>query len=245
MTHVMLMLFTLAPLAPLAPPETRPTIADPGGAAAGPPARVEAAAESRDGDAYYLGVCAACDALLGTKGETITRIIDGRDLRFCCAACRERWTAAPVECAARLDRIMIADQLPHYPLKTSIVSGRPLGDRPIDVILGNRLFRLADESERAALASDLPRRLDALDRAVIAAQAPSYGMPTKCPVQGDILDSDTPIDIVVANRMIRVCCMRCVRMVRAHPSQYLPMIEFANRAAAEERAHRRDAGLPP
>ncbi len=31
-------------------------------------------------------------------------------------------------------------------------------------------------------------------------QAPTYGTPDRCPVQGDILDSDEPIDFVVANR---------------------------------------------
>ncbi len=186
-----------------------------------------------EGDRYYLSTCALCDALLGTRGEVVDETTHARHLRFCNAACHDRFAHSPDESLARIDRVLIADQLPHYPLRVSIVSGEPLGDAPLDFIAGNRLFRVRSAGERSVVHADPEAYFDKLDRAVIAAQSGKYAMPDKCPVQGDILDSDTPIDIVIANRMIRLCCLRCVQVVRARPSQYLGMVDYANRAAAQ------------
>jgi hypothetical protein len=129
---------------------------------------------------------------------------------------------------------MIADQRPYYPLATSVVSGRPLPPTALEFVWGNRLFRVADLSERSVIERDPGRFLRALDAAVIAAQRPTYGMPDKCPVQGEILASDTPIDIVIAHRMVRVCCMRCAAVVRNRPSQFLALVDYANRHAARD-----------
>ncbi len=188
------------------------------------------------GDAYYLDTCAHCAGMLGVRGEAHERRYAGRGVRFCSAGCTEAFERDRAGGFERLDRRMIADQLRHYPLSTSIVSGREFGREPVDFIVGNRLFRVSDQAERRAVESDPDSYLRSLDRAVIEAQRPIYGMPTKCPVQGEILEGDTPIDIVVANRMVRVCCANCVRRVRSRPSQYLGMVDFSNREAAAARA---------
>lgn len=181
------------------------------------------------GDAFYLSKCVICNSLLGSKGDTFDLQEQRRTVRLCSAACVATFRNDPAESWRRLDRALIADQAPHYPLDASIVSNAPLTPDAIDVICGNRLFRVNTPAERNALLNDPQPYFVALDRAVIDAQRPSYGMPRKCPVQGDILDSDTPIDLVVANRMIRVCCADCARTVRAHPSQYLALVDYANR----------------
>jgi hypothetical protein len=186
------------------------------------------------GDRYYLGTCATCDSVLGSRGEAVERVIARRDLRFCRESCSEAFERNVDASVRRLDGVMADDQRPHYPITTCIVSGRSLGDAPVEVVLGNRLFRVHSARERAALLADPDRVLRELDEACLNAQSPTYAMPDKCPVQGDILDSDTPIDIVIANRMVRVCCMRCVRVVRARPSQYLAMIDYAHKAARAE-----------
>jgi hypothetical protein len=186
-------------------------------------------------DAYYLSVCAWCGGLLGSRGEAVEVTRAGRPLRFCSGPCAADFDAAGAAAFERLDARMIADQRPHYPLKVSLLTGRPLGPAPIEFIWGNRLFMAVDEAERRRILASPAEAIRVLDRAVIAAQTPGYGMPTKCPVQGDILPNDEVIDIVVANRMIRVCCARCARAVRARPYQYLAMVEYANRAAAELR----------
>ncbi|MFM9995653.1 MAG: hypothetical protein ACKVU4_07620 [Phycisphaerales bacterium] len=185
-------------------------------------------------DSYYLSTCARCDGLLGSKGESMEVVRDGRRLRLCSGACIDAFDRDPRAGCEHVDAVMIADQRPHYPLTTSLVTGRPLGPSPIEFIWGNRLFRAADDAERGLLLARPAESMRLLNRAVCVAQAPLYGMPHKCPVQGDILPSDDPVDIVVANRMIRVCCGRCAHVVRARPHQYLAMVEYANRHRSNE-----------
>ncbi len=193
----------------------------------------EGAAPTRfAGDAYYLSQCVICKSLLGSKGDTSEVHEQHRTVRLCSPVCAASFRNDTAEGWLRVDRALIADQTPHYPLRTSIVSNAPLTPQAIDVICENRLFRVNTPAERDAILRDPRAYFHALDRAVIEMQRPTYGMPTKCPVQGDILDGDTPIDLVVANRMIRVCCSDCARTVRAHPSQYLALVDYANRHPA-------------
>jgi hypothetical protein len=191
---------------------------------------------SDSADAYYLRTCAVCRAALGSKGEALDRRYRDRALRFCTSHCCDVFERDKDAGLARLDAEMIADQIPFYPLKVSLIDGRPLGEKPLDFIWGNRLFRAVDAAERDRILADPAEAMRRLDRAVIMAQRPGYGMPDKCPVQGDILPTDRIIDLVVANRMVRVCCIRCARVVRARPYQYLSMVEYANREAAGRRA---------
>ncbi len=188
-------------------------------------------------DRYYLSTCARCEAALGSRGEAVARMREGRELRFCTEACAAEFDRVPARVIEAVDARMAADQAPHYPLQTCVVSGKRLPGRPLDVLWGNRLFRVAGTRERNRLLADPQRYLALLDDAVLAAQGPAYALPRKCPVQGDILRGDPTIDIVVANRMIRVCCTRCARLVRARPYQYLSMVDYANRAASNA-AHR-------
>ncbi len=180
-------------------------------------------------DRYYLSACPMCGTLLGARGEAVELVHEGRELRFCNVRCRDDFARDPRVGLGRVDALMIADQRPHYPLDVSVIDARPLGSVPIEFIWGNRLFRAADARDRDAILADPAGALRALDRAVLDAQRPSYGMPDTCPVQGDILESDRRIDLVVANRMVRVCCARCARVVRARPFQYLTMVDYANR----------------
>lgn len=190
----------------------------------------------RRGDAYYLSTCAQCDRPLGFVGPALDVVVGERALRFCAQGCLEAFLNALPGSWTHVDGVVARDQMPHYPITTSIVSGKALGPSPVDLVWCNRLVRLSDEGERARFLASPERFVDALDAEVIRVQSPTYGMPNRCPVQGDILDSDEPIDFVVANRMVRVCCARCVRSVKNRPYQYLALVDLANRQAAEERA---------
>jgi hypothetical protein len=186
------------------------------------------------GDNYYLSTCARCDRLLGSVGTAIDVIHEQRSLRFCSDACAQAFHREPAATLAHADQVVTADQLPRYPIATSIVSGRRLGPNPVDLVWCNRLVRLADARERDDFLRDPERHLRALDSRVLEAQAAGYGMPDRCPVQGDILDSDTPVDFVIANRMVRVCCGRCMSIVKARPYQFLALVDYANKEAAEK-----------
>ncbi|QQS09530.1 MAG: hypothetical protein IPK69_02605 [Phycisphaerales bacterium] len=199
------------------------------------PTSDEAAADFMD--RFPMSRCPLCDSYLGARGEAVEIVHSGRQIRLCCDSCRLAFERDPYQALARVDSVLVADQMPHYPLKTSLFDVRPLPERPIDFIWGNRLFRAVDTADRDRILANPVTAIRRLDQAVIEAQRPTYGMPDKCPVQGDILPNEARIDIVVANRMIRVCCGRCVKVVKARPYQYLAMVEFANR----ERALRMDA----
>lgn len=178
---------------------------------------------------YYLGVCAQCNGPLGAKGEAIECEIRARPVRFCCSACESAFIQDMPASFERLDALMIADQRPHYTLTTSIVSDRPLPSSPLEFIVADRLIRVIDAAERAEFERDAAAYMARLDRALLKSQRPSYGMPDKCPVQGDILPGDVVTDFVIASRMVRVCCLRCERVVRARPYQYLSMVDYARR----------------
>lgn len=196
-------------------------------------------------DRFVLDQCPLCATRLGTRGETVVISLDGREVRLCSGHCHARLDADLDAARLRIDGAQLADQAPHYPTSVSLLDEQPLGETPIDFIWGNRHFKARDEAEKQAILADPLPALRTLDRAVVKSQRPGYGMPDTCPVQGDILENESKIDIVVANRMIRVCCERCVRMVREHPSQYLSMVEYASRAAAAERdADAQDATVP-
>lgn len=205
-----------------------------------PPAdqRAEAAGRTSDEavsdfmDRFPMSRCPLCDSYLGSRGEAVEIIHSGRQIRLCCDSCRLVFERDPSKALARIDAVLIADQMPYYPLKMSLLDARPLPERPIDFIWGNRLFRAVDTVDRDRILVNPVAAIRRLDQAVIETQRPTYGMPNKCPVQGDILPNEARIDIVVANRMIRVCCGRCAKVVKVRPYQYLAMVEFANRERA-------------
>jgi hypothetical protein len=197
-------------------------------AAALPPAAVTKV----QGDLYYFDHCARCDRLLGTRGDPVVVVSDGRHLRFCEQACAANFEAEAPASMAKLDNAMIADQAPLYPVDHSIVSGRPLGSSPVQFIWGNRLIRVVDAPERSQFLADPARYTAALDKATIEARWQGYPV-IKCPVQGTRLEDEfnPRLAVVVAQRIIRVCCLDCAARVREQPSHYLPLIDLANRQA--------------
>lgn len=205
----------------------------PASPAAESPAPLPVAAPSAArGDLYYFVDCAQCDRLLGTRGEPVQRVFDGRHLRFCELACAEQFAADVPAGMGRLDALMIADQAPLYPIETSIVSGRALAGSPRQFVWGNRLIRVCDASEESQFLENPSRFMPALDKATVEARWKGYPV-VKCPVQGTRLEDEynPRMAVVVAQRIVRVCCLDCAARVRGQPSHYLPLIDLANRQA--------------
>lgn len=234
------MLLSTALLCAAQPPTSVPATAP---SASQPAGGDEQFAAKRQGDPFYVTWCATCAKPRYRTGQSILFMHGDRELRFCCKECVETFDSDPAAAITALDRRLIEDQLPHYPLTSSIVSDKPLGEHPVEVIWNNRLFRLADEAERATLMNDPMRFQRLLDDEVIKAQDPIYG-PSKCPVQGEFFDESEIRRIVIGNRMIKLCCGNCVRVVRANPGQYLVMVDSSNREAARNRAAAAAASRP-
>jgi hypothetical protein len=94
--------------------------------------------------AYPLKNCPITGAELGTMGDPIVEIIEGREVQFCCKACPDKFKANSALYFQKMDNEIIAMQSPDYPLDFCMVSGDELGGdhgEIIDVVVNNQLFR--------------------------------------------------------------------------------------------------------
>lgn len=190
-------------------------------------------AKERLGDPYPFRTCPISGMELGSMGEPPVKVYEGREVRFCCAGCFPKFERDLAASFARLDEKTVKDQAPLYPLKTSVVSGKPLPEKPIDVVVGNRLVRLAEEGERATLTKEPRKYLKSLDEAVVAAQKKDYPL-TKCPVSGDALEEGA-VDVVIAGRLIRLCCEGCREDIEKTPARFIEEVDKARKSGQGDR----------
>ncbi len=94
---------------------------------------------------YPLEKCIVSGKPLGNSAKNV--VLYNRLFRLCCSDCREKLRDRPWFYFGKLDRAVIADQKPTYPLERSVVSGKPLGKDAVDHVIANRLIRLANPDE--------------------------------------------------------------------------------------------------
>lgn len=211
-------------------------VAWPAPAAAQPAGSPKAAAPSaaqpdgkRVGEAYPLTTCPISGSKLGSMGDPIVKVYDGREVRFCCKSCPPKFEKDIAKSMAKLDEAIMKDQGSLYPLKTSVVTGKDLPEKPFEFVFGNRLVRLGGEGERADFLKDSKKYIGELDKAVIAAQGKDYPLKT-CPVSNEELGGmGTPVDVVLGGRLIRLCCKSCKKDVESDPTKFIAMIDEARK----------------
>ena len=163
-------------------------------------------------------------------------------MRFCCKSCPPKFEKDLAKSLETLDAAIIKDQGPIYPLTTSVVTGKDLPaapSKPYDFVYGNRLIRLGAESEKADFLKDPKKYLAKLDEAVIAAQGKDYPLKT-CPVsKEDLGGMGEPVNVVVAGRLVRLCCNGCKKDLMKDPLKYIAAVD-----AAKKDAKPADAGSP-
>jgi len=177
------------------------------------------------GDPYPFDVCAADGAKLGGAAERVS--LNGRDFRFCSEACVENFKADPDKIIAALDAKIIAEQGKNYPLKSCLIMEDEVlvAGETEDVVLNNRLFRLCCPKCVKKFNADPEKYWAKQDAAVIAALKPTYKLDT-CPVSGEKLGAQgEPVDMVVANRLIRLCCKECKRSVKDNAAAVLAKVQ--------------------
>lgn len=175
------------------------------------------AAEDVQGDPYTLNVCAVSGEELGSMGEPIVMEVDGREVRLCCAGCRPRIEKDPAKYLSSVDEKMVADQMQWYPLETDVVTGEKLGDDTINMIYKNRLVRLNNQESVAKFNEDPGAYLAKVDEAVVEKQDADYPIDT-CVISGQELGSmGEPIDLILANRLVKICCAGCSKGVHKEP----------------------------
>ena len=66
-------------------------------------------------------------------------VYKNRLVRLCCSKCVRRFKRNPDQYLAALDKQVMAEQIKNYPLKTCVVTDRPLGENPAKFIVGDRM----------------------------------------------------------------------------------------------------------
>jgi len=181
------------------------------------------AAAGRVGDAYTLGTCPISGEKLGTMGDAVVLIQDGKEIRLCCEGCKKKYEAKAAEVNGEVDAKLIADQDAHYPSKTCINSDAELKDGGVSFIVGNRLVKTCCEKCEAKVKADPAAFLAKLDQQVIDAQKADYKL-TTCPISGEPL-GDKPVEMVVANRLVKLCCADCKKGVEKDPAAALSKVD--------------------
>ncbi|MEK6701595.1 MAG: hypothetical protein AABZ53_04980 [Planctomycetota bacterium] len=214
-------------------------------AAKEPPAKAPDAAKAKAvGDLYSLATCPISGGKLGSMGDPVVKTYDGREVRFCCDSCPPKFEKDLAKSMAKLDDAMTKDQLPLYPTENSVVTGKKLPAKPIDWVYNNHLVRLGDESEKAEFLKDPAKHLAALDKATIEKQTKDYPLKT-CLVSKEKLGSmGDPKDLVIAGRLIRLCCSSCEKDVRKDPAKFIALVDMARKGGTGEK-HKPDAGHAP
>lgn len=195
------------------------------------PAVGPAETQQRIGDPWPLDTCIVSGEKLGSMGDPIILIHEGREVRFCCQGCVGTFKADPAKYLAKADEKIIELQKPFYPLDYCIidtaesVSGN--SEQDSFSVVGNRLFIYCcppcDEKVRVEPA----KYIEILDKAVVAQQAANYPL-TTCVISGQPLDSmGGVVSMVVGNQLVQLCCAGCKGKVEADPAGTLAKIHEA------------------
>ena len=179
---------------------------------------------------YTLDICPVSQNKLGSMGDPVVKKYDDKEVRFCCNGCVGKYEADTAKYDAVVAEKVKAQQLPHYPVTTCILMGDPLVDEngqasSFDVVQNNRAYRMCCKRCVRKLQRDAAAAAAKLDQAVAAAQRPTYPEDA-CLVSGEKLDSmGGPVEMVVANRLVRLCCKSCARKVKKNPATYIAKID--------------------
>ena len=199
----------------------------------------QAAEEEWAGDPYTLSTCPVSGEPLTVMGKPIIELLDGREVRYCCSGCPKQLKADAETHFKKIDAMLIADQLAAYPLNTCIVSGEEIEkDGGVSFIVANRLFRTCCTNCQKKVVTNPSAHIAKLNEAVIAAQEKTYALKT-CPVSGGSLTAmGEPVSMVLANRLVKLCCNECKAKLAADPAKFISMIDVA--AGRSELKHHED-----
>ena len=197
-----------------------------------PTAAADASKAKATSEPYPLATCPISGGKLGSMGDPIVKMYDGREVRFCCAKCPPKFEKELAADMAKLDEAIVKDQLALYPIDTSIVTGKKLPEKPVDWVYNNRLIRLGADTEKAEFQKDPAKYLGALNAAVVAKQSKDYPLKA-CPVSNEELGGmGEAKDVVIGGRLVRLCCGKCEKDVRKNPAKFIAMVDDARAGKA-------------
>lgn len=180
---------------------------------------------------YPLETCPLTGEKLDENAKSL--IVEGTLVRVCCAKCVKGVKASPTAAVAMVKRAVIAQQLASYPLKTCVVSGEPLGEKPVDMVIGTRLVRVCCTDCVKVVNKDSSKHMATIDAALIRSQIEAY--PSKaCPVSGEALGSmGDPINRLYGTKLVRLCCKGCLKSYEKNPAKFAEQIYGTKKATSQ------------
>jgi YHS domain-containing protein len=116
-----------------------------------------------------------------------------------------------------------------YPLSACIVSGEELAGQkaPAAIRHEGREIRFCCSDCVKDFEADPAAYISTLDAVIVATQRANY--PTEvCPVSGEELGSmGDPVEHLVGNRLVRLCCESCLDKIAANPATYIAKLDAA------------------
>lgn len=195
------------------------------------------------GEPYLLDVCAASGRPLDVKGTRTTKVIEGRELKFCCGGCASAVAKDTAKWFPKIDEKIKASQVALYPTEKCVVSGEPLmedgEDVATSVVVGNRLFRVCCDMCVKKVKADPAKYAAKLDTLAMAAQLKDY------PLKACVVNPNAEVDedskkLMIGGRLVQVCCKKCARKVMSDPAKYVAQVDAA-RAKKGKGKHKGDA----
>lgn len=116
-----------------------------------------------------------------------------------------------------------------YPLAYCVVTGDALDAMggAIDHVHEGRHIQFCCDSCKEEFIANPEKWIETIDRKILEQQIARYPL-QNCMVSGEKLGSmGSPVDIVVANRLVRLCCPNCEKTVRANPGKYIEQLDAA------------------
>ncbi len=146
-------------------------------------------------------------------------------------------TAATSTDATAEEAIIIAQQMPTYPLTSCVISDEEFSaesGEPISFLHEGRLVRVCCKSCVKKFKKSPEGSMAKIDQAIIAAQLPHYPLET-CPTSGEELGGmGEPINVITGTRLVRFCCAGCIKGHKKDPSKAMAKLDAAYIAAQVE-----------
>jgi hypothetical protein len=171
---------------------------------------------------YPAGNCLVSDEEIMAE-DVVNLVHEGRLVQLCCNMCKKMFAKNPAEYLAELDKRIVAEQLPTYPLETCAMTGEKLGSMgdPIDYVAGTRLVRFCCKGCIRGFQKNPAKAMATVNEALIAAQLKTYPLET-CVISGEKLGGmGEPINYLYGTKLVRFCCKSCVRGFEKDPAKGL------------------------
>ncbi len=210
------------------------------------PVGIQEAPGARQGAPYLLDVCVVSGRRLPADGGVVMvlegsagGLQTGREIRVCCKSCEGRFLKEPAKYLAKVDELIIADQMARYPknLPCLVMESKklpdPSGSAAKDctlVVYKNRLVRLCCTRCVRRFQADPAKYLAILDAGAIEAQKDDYPL-TTCVVTGGGLRTNSPW-FMIGDRAVRTCCGGCKGRAMKNPRAAVAKVDAARQRAS-------------